>query len=239
MEFKDKRGGEAFSSSSFSAAHGRRKFSRVRIDSNVAFKVVGKERTGTNYLHTLLAKNLMVKFLTHAAGGKHSLPMQHKRVLLKKKELIGDTPLLAVVVIKNPYTWFDSISSWVLRQNSPWLPGPQATEHYNNFYRTYMELMENGIQGYAFNDAMIVRYEDALEDEDRELKRVADRLGGVEVKPYMRKPKQVEFSSGFSEERREYYIAQRPKYGRRLIKIVNERIDWEVMDYYGYKRIEI
>lgn len=81
-------------------------------------------------------------------------------------------------------------------------------------------------------------YEEMLADPQAGVQRIAEYLG-VEVMSEHHNPIRVNFSKPFPPEKREYYLRQQPKYGNRLIKKVNEWFDWDVMNFYGYKKIDV
>lgn len=229
----------AFFNSSFYQSRNERDF-RARKKVSSCFRVVGKERTGTNYVHTMVAENTTANFFVGGIGNKHQLPSVAKHYKEKTfYDRIEDNKILCIVVIKNPYTWFSSIAAWRRKQyNKRWLPEMGIIRNYNLFYKEYKELLESGNYGSLYHDMIFVRYEDMLSDEDAILKAVAERLQ-TPLLNNIRKPEQVNFSYKFPEEKRQYYINQIPRYGRRLIRKLNLLFDWETIKFYGYEKIEV
>ena len=216
---------------------------KINGKSDIIYRVTGKERTGTNYIHSMIKNNFEdVNFYIYKFGGKHALPPRHKMYKNPKilKEIENRT-FICVLTIKNPYMWANSIGGWKPAYKAyridNWFP-KQHMINYNNFYYSYKKLLEGGCEGCSFDDIILVRYEDMLENEERELNRISLKFK-TPCENNLRSPEKVPFSKSFSKEKRQYYLEQRPPYGRRVIKKVNEFLNWDIMRFYGYEKIEV
>jgi hypothetical protein len=207
--------------------------------SDIIYRVTGKQRTGTNYIHTMINNNFKdLNFYIYKFGGKHALPPRRRE--FKNTALLNEIKrkkFICVLTIKNPYLWANSIGAWKPSYKlDKWFPKTQILE-YNKFYHDYKILLENGCSECLFDDIVLVRYEDMLKDENKELE-LLSRKFSVKAENNLRKPDRVAFSKPFTEERRQYFLNQRPHYGKRLIRKVNKYLNWDVMKFYGYDKID-
>ena len=93
--------------------------------------------------------------------------------------------------------------------------------------------MTGDFKNTPYTDGMFVRYEDLISDPKDKLQEIADRFG-YEWKGQFKNLFKVPMSSKFTEEKRQYYIRQKPKYGKDKINEINKVIDWELMEFYNY-----
>lgn len=199
---------------------------------NLYIKVFGIQRVGSNYFYSLYS-NFNIKYeLNKTLGWKHDL--------IDAEVNLSPTPdpgIKVVVLIKNPYTWYSSIRRWVTAtpHDFPW--GEHTVENlykrYNLVYENYKTFLTGNMKGTIFSDGMLVRYEDLIADTEGELNKIADRLG-FELKQPLHNPDRVELSKKFTEERRKYYLEQKPDYDKGIVDRVNLSVDWKLMEYYSY-----
>ena len=248
----------------------------------------GKERTGTNYLKALIARNFDdIVLFDNRLGSKHapfkdvSTWLRENRIdsrrafddLLRAdpcwkarstpstdpfrwvhqpvsyEELVGlgdgSLPLRYVVQVKNPFAYAVSVNRYARTgpgdferppSTVPLNPGLilKKCVEFNAAYRSYWPLI-------ACGRAVLVRYEDLLEDPIRILRRLRDQFGlapkhaaledvttlvapnvGISTEPFYR-------SCYLNEEYRLALPAV-------LRESIARLIDWELMYRYGYER---
>ena len=164
-----------------------------------------------------------------------------ERLLCKIRDLFElDKKMHPLIIIKNPYSWYQFISRWrLLHKNSfhmeVWY------ERYNKVYKSWKELLENPRKPYG--KGMIVGYENLLRSPSdfiytlrnnfgvklKDEIKITDRIASINSK-FESEPKI------FTEERRQFYL-QDGDFGlsKKLIKQITKLIDWELMEFYGYK----
>ena len=204
-------------------------------------KVMGMQRTGTTYFENLIKNNTNAINLNNRWGWKHG---PHRTDINKwakahPKKALPTEKIKAVIMIKNPYTWFTSIKKWAHSSwRKPNITPKEVFKNYNHLYTSHKEFLEGDVADTIYDEAILVRYEDYLENAERELKRVCDAFG-CKLRLPLNRPNTVACSPyKFTKDMRRYYINQKPKYGRGLILKVTDVVDWELMRFYGYKPIE-
>jgi hypothetical protein len=250
----------------------------------------GKERTGTNYLKALIARNFDdIVLFDNRLGSKHepfkdvSTWLRENRIDSRQaydrllctdrywkarsvpstdpfawvhqpvsyEELLGlsdgSLPLRYVVQIKNPLAYAVSVNRFARtgpgasgRPPSPVPLNPglilKKCVEFNAAYRSYWPLIARG-------RAVLVRYEDLLEDAIRVLRRLQDQLGLTSKHAVLEDVTTVVAPNlGISTEPfyRSYYANE--EYRLALPEVLRESIarviDWELMQRYGYERGE-
>jgi hypothetical protein len=220
----------------------------------------GLQRSGTNFLESLLAKKYRVRFLNSNVDGIRPLrssPLHKHFRLYDEKDIIPEpqyyneiklasfddferlleaTPKYYLIVSKDPYSWYISYLDWAKRCNWPEVPYHYILE-YNLFYGKWLEFSRQT------KKILFVRYIDLLQDPDQEL----NRLGAI---MHLRKkflyglrsnlvPK-VPQSAEFSLERRSYYLNEQylESYTKEGLQEINALIDPEVIKMLGYQKKE-
>ena len=210
------------------------------------FKIFGMQRTGTTFTMETMNLNLEDSIVhNNEFGHKHSKPLTQEEMLLwiifesdkthRKEwdEIYDKKTLIPVVVIKNPYSWFNSIESW---GKIAWAPGYSTKKAYSDWNRKYewwKDLLENPRA--PFCKGMMVHYEDLILDTPRMLRFLGSTFS-VEVAHMIRTPQKVDQSAPFTKARRDYYLGDDfglTAYQRHL---VTDLVDWDLMGYYGYTR---
>jgi hypothetical protein len=214
----------------------------------------GLQRSGTNFLESLLKKNYQVNFLNSDKDRRS--PLQKHCRFYKNKELIPEPqycneiivdefeqfeslfkvePDYYLIISKDPYSWYLSYRSWADECN--W---PNVTHHYieeyNQFYKTFMEFSSQS------DKFLFVRYIDLIEDTGAVLDALENRM---ELKRKLlsrlklKKSGKVSQSNAFSESKRTYYLNQEylKKYSAEDLRIVNELLDPEVISFLGYESL--
>ncbi len=212
----------------------------------------GLQRSGTNFLESLLKKNYRVRFLN--SNMDRSSPLQKHCRLYKNKEIIPEpqyyndilvdsfdqfqalfevTPDFYLILSKDPYSWYLSYQSWA--ENCNW---PNVTHHYieeyNLFYKTFIDFSS---QSEKF---LFIRYVDLLKDTDAVLNAIENKLGlkkKLISRFRIRIPEEVPMSGEFLKSKRDYYLNAEylRKYSSEDIQILNELLDPQVMSFLGYE----
>jgi hypothetical protein len=148
----------------------------------------GLQRSGTNFLETLLKKKYRVRFLN--SNTDRSSPLQKHFRLYDNKEVIPEPqyrnnikvknfdeferlletlPDYYVVISKDPYSWFLSYSNWAKKCNWPTVAHHYIKE-YNLFYGKWLEFSGQT------DKIVFVRYIDLLQNTDLELERLETKM---------------------------------------------------------------
>ena len=167
-------------------------------------------------------------------------PVIHERLSNLIKDLFElNKKMHPLVVIKNPYSWYQSISRWrLLRKDSfrmeVWY------DRYNKLYKKCKKLLENPRKPYG--KGMVVRYEDLLRSPKNFIYTLRDDFG-MKLKDKIKDSDRMasvnsKFESEptvFTEERRRFYL-QNGDFGlpKELINKITELIGWELMKFYEY-----
>lgn len=208
----------------------------------MSIKVIGIQRTGTNYLAHLMGNNIIpAQHPTRNIGTdpawKHA-PVS--RLASGEAKTLRDTANhKLVIIIKNPYTWYTSITDYLKdtgHRNYDGLGGysPEIVfKRYNSLYEDHRSFLLGNNKDTYFNDGILVRYEDLILSPQTEIKQIAEKFG-ASLRDEFKDLAIVPMSTKFTEARRSYYLAQKPTYSQ---SIVDEFVDWELMKFYGYNKI--
>ena len=210
---------------------------------NKYIKVYGMPRTSTTFTTILIARSLKVGVLVSGLGVKHSPAMEleqleewvgkhdinNTRVYEKSIQALKGI-IYPVITIKNPYSWYQSINRF--RKYNVMLE--REYSQYNKHYNAWKGLIENPYK--PFGKGVIIRYEDTLTDEKKELQRICEHTGIKMQNVEFNVPIKVPQSDEFTEERRQFYLSG-STFGLSddIVERVTNIIDWEVMKFYGYK----
>ncbi|MDX1415750.1 MAG: hypothetical protein R3293_16250 [Candidatus Promineifilaceae bacterium] len=212
----------------------------------------GLQRSGTNYLETLLKRRFQVHILNESQERSHPA---HKHFRLYDKKAIIPEPRYYnelhsenfavfeqnlpqaadayLIISKNPYSWLISYYRWA--QKCAWpAAGHHYIEEYNLFYGRWLRFSRQTkkIQFVRYID--LLRYQDALLLHWQNTLGMQNRfLGGI----WTRMIRRVDQSQAFTAEQRDYYIKERylAKYTSKELQDVSEHLDREVISRLGYK----
>lgn len=220
----------------------------------------GLQRSGTNYLESLITKKYQVQFLNGNIAGIHpdrsSVLHKHFRLYDQKdiipepkfynefkiatfndfEQLLETTPDYYLIISKDPYSWFLSYTEWARKCDWPTVSFHYILE-YNLFYGKWLEFSRQTER------ILFVKYIDLLRDPDQELKR-------LELKMHLKKKFfsllrsstvfKVPQSKEFSIDRRSYYVSKQylHNYTREGLQELNDLINPEVIRLLGYKKEE-
>lgn len=216
----------------------------------------GLQRSGTNYLETLLTANYNVLLLNNNDDRKHPL-QKHFRLYADQTYIpepqylndltfssfadyeqalgINQRPDLILVISKDPYSWWVSYVNWA--KKCKW---PEVAYHYiqeyNQFYGTWNRFRKE--------DSRIhfVRYIDMLTHPEKELTAIAKKydLSEKSIRKLLgvkTQFKSVSHSNNFTTDKRIFYAEK--EYLSRIdpseMERINSKLDWELMDDLGYE----
>lgn len=213
-------------------------------------KPIGIQRTGTTYMRELIRENFFdVGLLTNHLGWKHGDILGHnlsKTIFRRERHKYSETEIEVcrqairerdvklVVMIKDPYMWYESIIAWAKR-SWKFNRNPSLEFLYNNFNKHYADKKDFFLYGKnsVYDDIIIVRYEDLLLSLEKQLGRIAAKFG-LEQKPTLKNPDKVQQSGKFGAEEKAYYLKGVPKTDERILARITELVDWNLMEFYNY-----
>jgi len=214
--------------------------------------IYGLQRSGTNFIETLIKKRYQVNFLNNTKD-RSSLLHKHCR-LYKDKEIIPEPkynnnivldtfdqfesllnviPDYYIIVSKDPYSWYLSYRAWADKCNWPNVRH-HYIEEYNLFYKTFLDF---SIQSNKF---IFVRYIDFINDINAQLNELEKKMK-LKVKLLSRlrssNIKKVSQSSVFTESKRAYYLNEEylNKFNKEDIQKLDELLDPQVVSGLGYE----
>jgi len=204
-------------------------------------KVYGVPRTSTTFLESLIIRNLEVGAYTVHFGNKHL-----KAFTLEEMKEWADTRALVMksfghmlegiihplIVIKNPYSWYQSIKKF--RSAQPMFRLDVEYARYNESYRDWKTLLDNPWP--PFGKGFIMRYEDTLRDTKSVITNISKQTGIPMKNTIFTIPIKVSQSDEFTEKRRKFYLSD-GNFGlsNDIIKQITKVVDWDLMKFYGYK----
>ncbi len=220
----------------------------------------GLQRSGTNFLESLLAKKYHIEILNSNIQGirpDRSSPLHKHFRLYDEKDIVPEpkftnelkinsldafeqllevVPDYYLIISKDPYSWFLSYSAWAKRSNWPEVPYHYILE-YNLFYGKWLEFSRQTKR------ILFVRYIDLLRDPDVELYRLELEMHLKKKFLYMLRSSvvfKVPQSGDFSIDRRCYYLSEEylQGYTKEGLQEINDLIDPEVLTRLGYQKKE-
>ncbi len=212
----------------------------------------GLQRSGTNYLQTLLFKNFNVVFLNNDRNRgeplqkhfrlydqKNAIPEPryrnnyYIRSLSDFEEILPKVPDYYLIISKDPYSWLLSYIKWAKKCNWDDVSHHYIDE-YNYFYGKWLELSSDHTK------VIFVRYIDLLFDIDEVINQLECNLQlnrkksiiPFRMPAYSKVPK----SSVFTVSQRDYYLNKEylKKYSREDLSILNNILDFDVVKRLGY-----
>jgi hypothetical protein len=220
----------------------------------------GLQRSGTNFLESLLAKKYRVQFLNSNIKGirpDRSSPLHKHFRLYDEKDIVPEpkfrnelkiasfidfeklleiVPDYYLIISKDPYSWYLSYNDWARR--SKWEPVPyHYILEYNLFYAKWLEFSQQT------KKILFVRYIDLLRSPDEELNRLELEMHLQKKFLYMLRSNvvfKVPQSGEFSIDRRSYYVSEQylQSFTKEDLKEINDLIDPRVITLLGYQKKE-
>jgi len=200
-------------------------------------KIYGIERSGTNFLEVLLKKNANVQVFTNTFGWKHgkivpteqwlSNPHTKKGINIGKAKQVKE--LYFVCLIKNPYTWQQSIERWKKDKDYDFRA---EYKRYNELYLHYWNCVQNPPKGYK--KGVICRYEDLLTKPKRKIISIFNRFD-IPYYDDFYIPDKVYLSKNWKPDRKDFYL--NPANSGANIEAINRILDRKIFKLYHYKRL--
>jgi len=213
-------------------------------------KVFGTEVSGTKFLIDLLKLNTVgARILDHEMGYRHGIPMnveeiQHwfKTEKRPDQDLVrvmrslgkGELSICPVIVIKNPYLWYITLSNYRGKKNFSF---DREYEIYNSSYNIYKNLIENNMEWYEglYSNGLYIRYEDLLKNPQAEISRIS-----TQCDLRMNLDKDFVIPDHINDREKKFYLAGAPwKLNEPQLVNVQTRVDWKLMGYYRYEPIDV
>lgn len=200
---------------------------------NSPYYIFGLQRSGTNYLETLLRINYYAaKRNTHRKVWKHSLTIPKDY----------DKTIPSIVIVKNPYTWIESLA-W--RDRADWhtmqTHFPSDRKHVigpNNIdVIDAMTCARTFFDTWCTEDRCVIRIEDLIQRPEAITKNIATKLNfgsrGTFRHPLER---QVSMSKKYDKTRNDYYTKQMPEHLTATdISVINDTLCEADFERLGYR----
>lgn len=217
----------------------------------IPFKVFGLQRTGTNLMVALMTRNFHVHSLEMGAEWKHG-PVR------RTERMWNDSLARFVLCVRNPYAWLYSCYRYLRRANgSDRTVAPQfkrdpsvsfeefvitPTYTYASGVHRWNEMYARWLRELPEDRTAVVRQDDQLEHQISVLKAVEAKLGvrrrNRELQPIDRRVDVGAHLHGSFERDQKYYLNREymAEYSPALLEKVNQLLDSEVLDTFGYSR---
>lgn len=217
----------------------------------------GLQRSGTNYLESILKNNYQIRMLNSKMNSdpprqKHFRLYDDKSLIPNPKyennlifnsfaEYLNSLELTkqidgVIIISKDPYSWYISYLNWSKKCNWPKV-NHHYIEEYNKFYGKWMDFSKNDSRIY------FVKYIDLLCNVDNELQKIVEHFNLSEkfIRKILGKKifgiNKVAHSGTFSEEKKKFYT--RKKYLKQIDKSdvneINSKLDVQLMKDLDYE----
>ena len=141
--------------------------------------------------------------------GGHTYPINHKHFYQFSDENIKNftdfeqklpkIPDFYIIIVKNPYSWFFSFRTAIMKSRSDLILNHEIIEKWNDFYRFWFRFA-------VWSDKVnFVQYEELLMDLKGTLKELAECFD-VKMKKRITNPIKVPQSKFFRQAQRDYYV---------------------------------
>lgn len=213
-------------------------------------KIFGAEVSGTKFLIDLLKLNTTgARILDHEMGYKHGIPLTIEEIQSWFKtekrpdqELVrmmrdigkGKLRLCPIIIIKNPYLWYKDVSNYRGKKNFDF---DREYQIYNSSYNIYRDIIENNQERYGglYTKGLFVKYEYLLKYPAAEINRISILCG-----LRMSLTKNFVIPGHTNKRKKEFDLKGAPwKLNEIQLNDVKTRVDWNLVDYYGYEPIDV
>jgi hypothetical protein len=217
-------------------------------------KIYGDRRTGTNFIQQLCRQNFNnVDVFDNQFGWKHGPPKNKEEMFkwisknTKRRSnygkifdefLQGGNKLYPCVIIKNPYSWYLSIKNYIGKMANRKFNLAKLYKRYNMIYSSYKEMYEGKYGNELYSQTVVVKYEDLLVNAEQKINEIAEMLG-LKIKTPFVVPNKVYMSDKFTDNKKKFYLSG-GAFGLSdtVVQKINNLMDWDLMKFYGYERIE-
>ena len=216
----------------------------------------GLQRSGTNFLESLLAKNFDIKI--HSLRKERDHPLQKHFRLYDDKTKIPEAKYLnnynfksnidfkkswglnteingVIVISKDPYSWLLSYEKWSKKCNWP-TPSYQYIEEYNLFLNKWRVFAQQS------NEILFIRYIDLLVQPEIELTKIENKFSlkrrwNIRRNGFKIALDKVKVSEKFSKEKKEFYTKKKylNNYNKTKLENTNYFLDEKLMSFLNYK----
>ena len=204
-------------------------------------KIYGIERSGTVFTQELIDLNLKGTYpISNGFGWKHGEVQDHLEWLNGSEaddyfKEAYNSEVGCVIVIKNPYSWYNSIKRFIRR--TPEYQPFDIFEQYRRYNRLYLHWHKELIEKWHpfYKRAMVVKYEDLLSSTETLHEMAA--VMGCELNDPLIVPEKVDLSEPFTDDRKRMYlnvdVPDKP-----VVKIINSLISDKLFNLYNYERLD-
>jgi hypothetical protein len=224
----------------------------------------GYIRTCTNYARVLLERNFESKVITVAKhNDREGLHENMERYIEMVKEqnawpydlsaeeiqdLYDKDKFKYIICIKNPYSWFHSVSKTgpSMHRPDPSNPWP-VIENFNNRYGTWLDIIENNEK-----NSFIIRHEDLLNNFEGTMNDIYNKLSLAKtLSRYSNEKRDVlgqhkgqkrVGNTAYSQRLNKHSMPLgengQPIYDRYNFDRIREEVDWAIMARYGYDKYD-
>ena len=216
----------------------------------------GLQRSGTNFLESLLKKNFSSKVLNSRKERNH--PLQKHFRLYDDKTKIPESKYLnnynynsyddfkkswglnteingVIVISKDPYSWLLSYEKWAKKCTWP-TPNYNYIEEYNLFLNKWKDFAEQT------NDIIFVKYIDLLVQPEIELTKIENKFSlkrrwNTKRKGLKTELEKVKVSEKFTLDKKDFYIQKKylEDYNNTKLELINSVIDKNLMEFLNYE----
>jgi hypothetical protein len=222
------------------------------------FKIYGQQRTGTNYISTLLLNNFLdTNIFMNLGGWKHGNLIEYPDCIElvntvdtttknnieidKIIDLFKNNNVNFLVIIKNPYMWINSMSIYKKQQITSSFVIEYITI-WNDIYSNYKYYIENEI-------AYLVKYEELLEQPIETLDKIKKKFNLIQKNTeYIIENNILLANDDYNIGKIKNRIFNKNKYikpniykylSNDIIQFINENIDISLLKYYNYDLVII
>lgn len=214
----------------------------------------GIQRSGTNYLETMVRRRFRVRFLNEEKE-RDSPILKHVRIYSDKslvpepryqnditvtdlasfEAILPQAPDHYLVMSKDPYSWYLSYRRFAERCSWP-AHEHHYIEEYNAFYGEWLRLAE------GTDRVHFVRYRDLLADPAGEMARLQQEMN---LRPRLfanwrsDQIRHVKVSARFTADSADYYLKERylEEYDDETLDALNRALDLSVVKGLGYEQV--
>jgi hypothetical protein len=206
-------------------------------------KIFGIERSGTNYIEALLRENVKgLKIYVNCFGWKHGYIqpvdkwyMDEGNVIKEYSKAFKTTDKLDyIMIIKNPYSWHNSIKKWHYQNTQEAFDLDRWFNKYRKLYLHYINHAEKRHKFWRYGT--FLRYEDLLKAPKKKTTSVC-KFYGWDMRSSFKNPQKVYMSPAFSKERKEYYLSNEFGLKPEEIQRINDLLGNKIFEYFNYAKM--
>jgi hypothetical protein len=213
-------------------------------------KVFGVEASGTEFLIDLLRFNTDgATVFDHELGDSNGIPPNKQEIqqwfktekrpnqtLIRIIKSMGtdQVGVYPIILIKNPYLWYKNLNN---HRGKKGIKLDRDFIIYNSTYSIYKDLLEHNKERYnkVYEKGLYINYEKLLAQPKSEINRVA-KCCDISINS----DRGFKIPEHISAREKNFYLAGSPwKLDEFKLTDIQTRIDWNLMQYYGYYPIDV